>query len=389
MLVLEHIMSVAYCFAKHGLERLILPQTTANLLNKKSLIALLNWLSLSLAMTSGQTLNLPPRPDDAPSGLQFVNVISRVPLTERENWIFAQVMSGNVPEFLRSLVPINVSGTINGIPHAATYYVTPDYLAIGTDADYFLEPMTPLLAQRLCNALGCTLPTRKMVNQIWTNAPVKLNPQPIPPSAEMITVPVFAEHNFMVRTQRDGFTNSLPLGALVSGDKKDVIISSKIYTNFANTNITRPVVIYGWHYPSGSPIQPLYNGHEETYADYSHGVRLVQNGILLDGNPNTITNILTDSNLAGLLSDEGAGEGTSAGVIRVPRYTLSAVAPVILIHPRNQTVSPGANLAFHALAAGDAPLRYRWLFNGVTINGETNATLLVANAQTGDAGNYA
>jgi hypothetical protein len=388
LLVLEHILSVAYCYAKHSFERPDVTPNGSKFLNKKFLIALLSWLSLSLVVTSGQTLNLPPRPYDAPTGSQFVYVISRMPLTERENWIFAQVMSGNVPNFLRSLVPITVNGTINGIPHSATYYVSPDYLAIGTDTDYFLEPMTPLLAQRLCDALGCTLPTRKMVNQIWTNAAVKLNPQPIPPSAEMITVPVFADHNFMVRTQRDGFTNAFPLGGLVSGDKKDVIISSKIYTNFANTNITKPVVIYGWQYATGSPIQPLYNGHEETYADYSHGVRLVQNALLLDGNPNPITNILTDANLAGLLSDEGASEATSAGVIRVPHYTILAVAPVILIHPRNRTVLAGASLAFHTLVAGDAPLRYRWYLNGATINGETNATLLLSNAQPANAGNY-
>ena len=124
-------------------------------------------------------------------------------LTERENWIYAQVVSGNVPNFQRTLVPVTVSATINGTSHTATYYAAPDYLAIGTDADYFLEPTTPLLAQRLCNLLGCTLPTRKMVNQIWTNAAVKLNPQPIPPSAAMITVPVFGQENFMVRTQRN------------------------------------------------------------------------------------------------------------------------------------------------------------------------------------------
>src|SRR5690349_10902476 len=217
------------CPASLRAKYIVIPVT---FLKTRYLIAFL--IFHSLLGTNGQNLNLPPRPDDAPTGSQFVNVISRVPLTERENWIFAQVMSGNVPNFLRLLVPINVSGTINGIPHAATYYVTPDYLAIGTDADYFLEPMTPLLAQRLCDALGCTLPTRKMVNQIWTNAAVKLNPQPIPPSAEMITVPVFAEHNFMVWSQRQPITNSSPLGALVSGDKKDVIISTKIYTNLAN-----------------------------------------------------------------------------------------------------------------------------------------------------------
>jgi len=311
-----------------------------------------------------------------------------MPVAERENWIFAQVTSGNVPIFLRLLVPITVNGNINGTNHTATYYVTPDYLAIGSDTDYFLEPMTPLLAQRLCDALGCTLPTRKMVNQIWTNASMKLNPQPIPPSAEMITAPIFADHNTMVRTQRDNFTNSFPLGALVSGDKKDVIISSKIYTNFANANITKPVVIYGWHYPTGSPIQPLYNGHEETYADYSHGIRLIQNAITLDGKPNMITNILTDPNFAALLSDEGASEATSAGVIRLPRYTVAAVAPAVLIHPRSQSISPGANVVFNAIAAGDSPLSYRWLFNGSTLVGQTNSTLLLSNAEPANDGIY-
>src|SRR5437867_771052 len=206
--------------------------------------------------------------------------------------------------------------------------------------------MTPLLAQRLCDALGCTLPTRKIVNQIWTNAAVKMTPKPIAPSAEMTTVPVFADHNAIVLTQRNAFTNSFPLGALVSGNKKDVIISTKIYTNFANAGITNPVVVYGWHYPSGTPIQPLYNGHEETYADYSHGVRLVQNSITYDGAPNTITNILTNPNLAVLLSDEGANEGTSAGVIAVPRYKISALAPTMILQPRSQTVLPGKSVTF-------------------------------------------
>ena len=272
--------------------------------------------------SQAQTLNVPSRPANAPTGSQFVKIITPMSLTERENWILAQIQNGNVPNFLRTLKPITVSQTINGTNHTATYYVTPDYMAIGTDEDYFLEPMTPLMAQRVANQLGCTLPTRKMANQIWTNAAVKMNPQPIPPSAAMITVPVFDDHNTMVRTQRDTFTNSFPLGALVSGVKKDVIISTKIYTNFS-TAVTKPVVIYGWHYTSGSPIQPLYNGHEETYADYSHGIRLVQMNMTVDGNPTTVTNVLTDTNLAKLLSDESTTEGTSTdGVIVKPRYSL-------------------------------------------------------------------
>jgi hypothetical protein len=349
---------------------------------------LAGWLLCSALAAPAQTLRVPPRPPGAPTGSQFINLITPMSLTERENWIYAQVVSGNVPDFQRTLVPVTVSSTINGVSHTATYYAAPDYLAIGTDADYFLEPTTPLLAQRLCDALGCTLPTRKMVNQIWTNATVKLVPQPIPPSPEMVTVPVFAQENFIVRTQRNAFTNSFPLGALVSGDKKDVVISTKIYTNFSGP--TKPVVIYGWHYASGVPIQGLVNVHEETYADYSHGTRLVQNDLTLDGSPNTVTNVLATPELAALLSDEGPTEGTTSdGVIRVPRYMLPGIAPALLTHPRSQTVLPGATATFRVLAAGDGSLRYQWQFNGAPVPGATNVSLLISNAQGSNSGNYA
>ncbi|PWU15850.1 MAG: hypothetical protein C5B50_14840 [Verrucomicrobia bacterium] len=335
-----------------------------------------------------QTLNVPPRPVGAPTGIQFTNIITPMSLTERENWIYAQVISGNVPNFLRQLLPITVSATINGTPHTATYYAAPDYLAIGSDADYFLEPMTPILAQRLCDRLGCTPPTRKMSNQIWTNASVKLAPQPIPPSADMITVPVFAYHNSLVWTQRMSYTNSYPLGALTAGDKKDVVISTLIYSNL-HTGVPSPVVIYGWHYQTGVPIQPLYNGHESTYADYSHGVRLVQNVMTVDGSPNTVTNVLTNPNLAALLSDEGPSEGTtSSGVILLPRYTVAAMAPAIITHPRSQSILPGASAVFTSLAVGDAPLGYLWQSNGISLAGATNASLIISNAQIVNAANY-
>ena len=352
-------------------------------------VVLAGGLLFAVTLASAQVLNLPRRPAGVPTGSQFIRIITPMSLTERENWIYAQVISGNVPEFQRLLVPITVSATINGTGHTATYYSTPDYLAIGTDADYFLEPATPLLAQRLCNALGCSLPTRKMVDQIWTSAAVKMNPQPIPPSADMITVPVFAQENDMVRTQRSAFTNSFPLGALVAGDKKDVVVSTIIYSNL-HAGVPKPVVIYGWHYTSGSPIQPLYNGHEETYADYSHGIRLVQNALTVDGGPTTISNVLANPNLAALLSDEGASEATTSdGVIRIPHYTIPALAPVITTQPRSQTVLPGASLACRVLVAGDPPLGYRWYFNGAFIPGATNVSLLLSNAQVANAGSYA
>lgn len=304
------------------------------------------------------------------------------PVSERENWIYAQIISGNVPAFLRALKPVAVS--FGG--HTATYYATPDYLAVGADADYFLAPMTPLLAQRLGDRLGCTLPTRKMSNQIWTNAPLKLEPKPIAPSPEMINVPVFAWHNFLVRTQRSAFTNSHPLGTLTSGDKKDLVVSTLIYSNL-QAGVPKPVVIYGWHKtsPYGEVWQPLYNGHEETYADYSHGARLVQLDLTVDGSPSTVTNILQSATFAGLLSDEAIAP---ASTIPLPRYPVPPLAPVIMTHPRSQSVYAGEAATFSALAIGDLPLSYRWQFNGANLAGATHSTFTFASTAATDAGHY-
>ncbi len=259
----------------------------------------------------GQVLPLPPRPDSAPSRDQIIQTITPLARDVREDSLFNIITSGNVPSFLRNLVPVTSSATIHGVAYSVTYYVTPEYFSVGSDVSYFLTPMTPLLAQRLADHLHCILPTRKMVNDIYFVAGLKLAPAPIPPSAEMITVPVFVQHDTMVWAQRSPELFSYPLGTLVGGTHKDVVISNKI-RNELKAGVPKPVVIYGWHQLDGTPIQPLYNGHGETYADYSHGIRLVQDSVLLNGSPTTISDILRDSTYSTILSDEGP--------IPFPRY---------------------------------------------------------------------
>jgi len=258
-----------------------------------------------------QTLNLPVRQSTDRSGSQFVSYITSMNLTARENAIYAEVLNGNVPSFMRNLIPVSSSATVNGTLYTVIYYVIPDYTAIGCDSDYFLCPMTPLLAQRVADQIGYTLPTRKMVNDIWTTATVKLEPSTIAPSAQMTTVPIFYQHDTTVWKQRSAVLSAHPLGELVGGDKKDVIISNHIYGNPSPGR----VVIYGWHHTNGTPIQPLYYGHENTYADYSHGIRLVQLACTLNGIATTINDILASSTLNTVLSDEGS--------IAVPRYPVN------------------------------------------------------------------
>ena len=276
-------------------------------------IAMLAWLSTCLQV-SAQRLALPDRPLDAPVGSQFAALISGLDPRVREQKVLEEVARGNVPEFMRQLVPVEVAAVIEGTTNFATYYVTPDYLAIGSETDYFLIPLTPMTAQRIADLLQCSLPTRKMVNDIYEHAAVKLVPSPIPPSAAMITVPVFQEHNAIVTYQRGEARVEHPLGALVAGQKKDVVIFARL------GSMPGKVGIYGWHNPDRRPIQPLYTGHADTWADYSHGVRLVQSGMVANGKPATVSGVLSDPRFCSLLSDEGP--------FAVSRYATNFIQPI-------------------------------------------------------------
>src|SRR6185436_3107416 len=97
-----------------------------------------------------------------------------------------------------------------------------------------------------------------------------------------------------------------PLGELVAGDKKDVVITPQL------EGMPGHVAIYGWHRPDGKRIQPLYLGHRDSWVDYSHGVRLIQSWAQVNGASNTLQAALSQRGLAGLASDEG--------MIVTPRY---------------------------------------------------------------------
>ncbi|SMG66874.1 conserved hypothetical protein [methanotrophic bacterial endosymbiont of Bathymodiolus sp.] len=87
---------------------------------------------------------------------------------------------------------------------------------------------------------------------------------------------------------------------MIAGIKKDVVITGKI----SRAEKTDRVAIYGWHRPDGRPIQPLYTGHVNWYADYSHGIRLVYRVVFVDGKPMDYTEVLKSPVLHRVLCDE-------------------------------------------------------------------------------------
>ena len=121
-------------------------------------IILACWLVTPSLMA--QTLNAPARSNSAPSGSEFAQAIQSLEPQQREDAILSEAVAGNVPSFLRRFRPVSVTNVFNGKTNVATFFVAPDYFAIGSDEDYFLTPLTPFTAQKIAKTFDCTLPTR-------------------------------------------------------------------------------------------------------------------------------------------------------------------------------------------------------------------------------------
>lgn len=254
----------------------------------------------------GATIHLPPRPADARTGSEFYRSCADVSFepgkAERERRVFQEVVAGNIPDFLRTFVPVTVQATIDGTAHTATYHVSPDYLAIGSDADHFRIPLSGTMAQQIADHLGCSLITRKVSNDIYNAATVKLEPAPFNPKDYVIhSLDVMYMSNQRIAKARA--EDPAPLGALVAGHKKDVVVTARL-----GQPMKPPprVAIYGWHQRTGKAIQPLSLVHEVTYHDYSHGIRLLKQEMTINGKPYRVSDVLQDAKLHVLLSDEGA-----------------------------------------------------------------------------------
>ncbi|APR86111.1 Hypothetical protein A7982_11460 [Minicystis rosea] len=110
-----------------------------------------------------------------------------------------------------------------------------------------------------------------------------------------MSTPYYEQHQAKIEQQRAGRAT----GALLAGHKKDVVITNRLGWK------PKSVAIFGWHQLNGVPIQPLSTVHENTYADYSHGIRLIHGEVLVDGAKRATADVLGDRILAPLLSDEG------------------------------------------------------------------------------------
>ncbi|HET9276700.1 MAG TPA: hypothetical protein VFN95_00900, partial [Flavitalea sp.] len=138
------------------------------------------------------------------SGTDFYKLAAAMSWKQRDSFAIVQLQAGNIPPFLLELQPVQAEymDSASGKTHKAVYYVTPDYFSIGTSQDWARIPLTPMAAKHIADTLQCFLPFRKMVDDIYQAAAVKL--EPVPMFAFRDSTPTMWHHHLIIEGQRKG-----------------------------------------------------------------------------------------------------------------------------------------------------------------------------------------
>jgi len=277
---------------------------------------------------------IPNRTLDAVDASGFVATARELSGEKREALILDQLMTGNVPGFLRQLHPVTFKGKKRngGAETTITLCVTLDYLAVGSDRDFLRVPIGMNTAMSVAERFGFALPTTRIVDAIYAQADGHLVPGPMTPGPQMTSTDYFSRHNRLVERQRRA--KGVSLGALMAGHKKDLVLTNRLRSKPGR------VAIYGWHRPGGKSIQPLSTAHDAEYADYSHGVRLVSVTAYVNGEERTLYDVLEDPQLASLISKEGRIPD-AAQLAAVKRSTAAMRVAASARHPLGASDNPG------------------------------------------------
>ncbi|HTY49792.1 MAG TPA: hypothetical protein VMB48_08875 [Steroidobacteraceae bacterium] len=254
---------------------------------------------------------IPERATGAPTGSEFAHRVQDLSGPPRDALVNAELLSGNLPHFLRRLVPV----TLRDGDSARTEVVVcvlPDYLAVGSDRDFVFVPMGLQAALTVADRFGFTLPTPKLVDAIYAAAVTRLAPIPLPAGDLMRSTAYIVRHNALISQERAQL--GAVLGDLTAGDKKDLVLTNRLW------EVPGHVAIYGWHLAEHHPIQPLSTLHGARYADYSHGVRLVSDTLYVNGRRMRMAEALGEPAVAHLLTSEGP-------LADLPRHLSALMAP--------------------------------------------------------------
>lgn len=295
---------------------------------------------------------IPARAADAPTGSEFMKTIMGKEGAEREKLILEQLMKGNIPDFLRDFQRVNITftGANDKMEHTATFFVMPDCLAIGSNEDHVIIPMTPKTAEAFAAANGLTLPTAKMVDDTFKAADVQLTSNtakdPTSHPTENLTRPYYrtdpkaqddtssyVEHDQAIRDRyqqemqksADEAYRDLPHTGgphaptapgrgegpilLTAGHKKELVMADASRFGMGEAG-NGELAFYGWYKDDGTPIQGgggiAQTAHDPNFVDYSHGARMVDQYVWIDGvRKMKLSDAVAEENFHKAFSNEG------------------------------------------------------------------------------------
>jgi len=209
-----------------------------------------------------------------------------VPDINKEIAFMKQFFAGNTPSFMHFLRPVTM--TANGI--SITLFVTPEVLSVGNDEDYMRFPLSPLAGKFIGDKFDMSLPTKGIVDALYRAADVKLAARGLVADATIAKDGMHQEgagfswhHNEIIDGQLQAANKFDDHQIhLFAGHKKEPIISTYAAQNPGKLDF------YGLYGANGVAIQ-RNPAHGWTYADYSHGLRLVHKSVILEENGSSET----------------------------------------------------------------------------------------------------
>ena len=148
-------------------------------------------------------------------------------------------------------------------------------------------------AQRIADELHAILPTPRILQLIWEQAAVRIDPCTLPPDEKMASTARMIQHSNCVDQRIGG------RAGMVANEGKHWVLSNRIA---GKDNLAAN---YGWFMRGRRPVQTVGTRHDTAHTDYSQILRLVKPIINVDGRDIDIRHVGRSAELWGLVSDEG------------------------------------------------------------------------------------
>jgi hypothetical protein len=227
---------------------------------------------------------------------------------EREELIVQAVARGALDPPAWTTITSNYKG------RRAQIQVTSDALTIlGVRFDVTAEG-----AQRIADQLHAILPTPRILQLIWEQAEVRIDPCTLPADAQMASTARMLQHSECVDQRIAGRKG------MVANEGKHWVLTNRIA---GKENLAAN---YGWFVKGRRPVQTVGTRHDTAHTDYSQILRLVKPIINVDGRDLDIRHVGRSPELWGLVSDEGpllVWRASRPGATPSPRENPIATAP--------------------------------------------------------------